>query len=331
MVDGILTLDQWQAAGGRLNINSMRPHIGVHANALLRRHDWEDIDRSVVDVARTQLNVVSDLTAAGLVRPLGGLGSTVAVYEKLNDMSAADVHMDVPTSIDEDRVAFTPQYVPVPIHSKPFRVSARQLDASRRMGDGLDTTQTQVATRKVADSMEGMTVNGDTSVAINYESSVRTIYGFTTEPNRNSDTASNFGGGDFDTEGNGYDTINGMINTLKADGFYGPYGCYVSRTQHGQLMKRHTDGSGLSEVRAIRENLEDLQYIKASDELADGNLIVFQLSKDVVELAIAQDITTVQWNSMGGLVEYFIVMAAFVPLIKSAADGKSGVAHATGA
>lgn len=328
---GAIASGEWQGIGGRLEVNSMRPHSGLHANALLRRHEWEAIDRTVVDVARTELNVVQDIINAGLTRELGGLGSTVAVWEQLKDMNSAEVYMDAPTRIDEDRVGFTPVYTPVPIIGKPFRVSARQLEASRRMGEGLDMTQTTVATRKVRDRLENMTMNGEAGIAVNYEGSNRSIYGLTTQPSRLTDTAGNYGGGDFGTEGNGYSTINGQIGALKAAGFMGPYGCYVGRTQHTQLGKRHTDGSGKSELMTIRENLTDLLYIKPSDVLADGSVVVFQMTRDVVEFAIAQDFTTVQWSSFGGMVDHFLVMTAMVPLVKDTEAGACGISHAIAA
>ena len=64
-------------------------------------------------------------------------------------------------------------------------------------------------------------------------------------PNRNSDTAVNFGGGDWGTIANIVPTIQGMINAANADRRYGPFVLYVSSTQYNQAaLTYYTDGSG---------------------------------------------------------------------------------------
>jgi uncharacterized linocin/CFP29 family protein len=321
----IQNAQEYLALGGRLNINSMRPTIGVHQNALLRKNEWEEIDAAVVDVARTSLNGIADLVAYGLVRPLGGLGTIMSTYEQLGDMSAANISMEGVDG-EKDRTTFTPQSIPVPLIHKEFTLSLRHLEASRRMGEGLDLTQVRTATRKVRDAAEGLLFNGTGKVQVGGY----TIYGYTTHTKRITDTATNFGGGDFGTAGNGYKTIVGMINQLAAKGFFGPYGVYVSRVQYGQLLNQYGN-LDRSELAVILLSIPNLAFVKASDVLADGNLVVVQLTSDVVDLALAQDITAVQWDEKGGMLSNFRVMGAMVPRVKFDANSACGVAHATGA
>lgn len=62
----------------------LRPHIGMRHNAamlhnaLLRKDEWLEIDRVVLETAKTELVVVQDLVTQGLTKQLGGLGSKVS-------------------------------------------------------------------------------------------------------------------------------------------------------------------------------------------------------------------------------------------------------------
>lgn len=320
------------AQGDLLAVNSYRPVVtnrGLATNALLRKYEWEEIDRVVKDVARTQLVVVADLLAYGLRTQLGGLGTTLSTYEMLTDMSDAAIDMAADTESDKDTVAYEPVSLPVPIIHKDFQLDIRSLAASRNQGNSLDTTNVVVATRKVRDAMEALVVNGTGAVTVKSYS----IQGLTNKTGRANDTAANFGGGDFGTALNGYKTLNGMMAALQARGFYGPYGCYVARTQFGQLRNYLNDGSGLSEWQSIMNNLAPvgLRYLKASDQLADGNVVMFQLTQDVIDLAVGVDIVPIQWEERGGFIQKFKVMTAMVPRIKGNSTSTVGVAHATSA
>jgi hypothetical protein len=54
-----------------------------------------------------------------------------------------------------------------------------------------------------------------------------------------------------------------------------------------------------------------------------------QLTAEVVDLAIGQDITPLSWQEFGGLMNEFRVLMAAVPRIKFDANNACGVAVAT--
>ena len=63
--------------------------------------------------------------------------------------------------------------------------------------------------------------------------------------------------------------------------------------------------------------------------LTDDNVIMVQMTSDVVRLVVGLSITTVEWDSDGGLTKNFKVMAIMVPQIRNDQDGNSGVVHAS--
>ena len=206
-------------------------------------------------------------------------------------------------------------------------MSIRHLEASRRgSGVGLDVTQATVATRKVQDKVDDLIFNGETKKL----GASQQIWGFTNKPERVQKTATELGGGDFATGTNGYKTLNGAINWLMGLGYNGPYGVYISRVQYGQLSQLIAN-TAVSLLSTILAQTPGLSFIRPADKLRDGEGICWQLSKDVADLAIAQDVTPVQWDSLGGFLVDFRIFTAVTPRIKHDANGVCGVLHFTGA
>lgn len=316
-------------AANNLNVNALRLYQGqklgnglvAHA-ALLRKDEWEELDTRLVQEARQRLVGIADLNAAGLTMPLGGLGTLVSQFEKVGDLTEADVNMSGATAGNKDTVDFDLVGVPVPIIHKDFEINIRRLLASRRLGDGLDTTQISIATRRVADKLEEILFNGqDITVQGG------TIFGYRTHPDRNTGTAV----GDFGTIVNIFPTVNNMVIAAEADNYFSPYTLYVSKIQFSEMRAVFNDGSGQSAMVRILENIPTITSIKAADVIPDGELVLVTMLPDVVDLAIAQDITVVQWDQMGGMISQFKVMTAQVPRVKSDRRGRSGIVHFTGA
>ncbi|MEO6565195.1 MAG: family 1 encapsulin nanocompartment shell protein [Casimicrobiaceae bacterium] len=299
----------------------------VFQNALLRKYEWEEIDATILDISRQPMVGIQDLVSAGLTHRLAGIGTSISTYEQLGDMSDATVSMNVTPKKDEsDRVVFDAVSVPVPIISKPFSLDLRTLDASRRLGESLDVTQARVATLKVREKLEDILFNGH-----GIQMQDLKVYGYTNHPNIGSGTAASYGGGDWGTDGNGHKTLVGMISALVAKGFNGPYGVYVSPTQYAQSMA--LTGANMSETQlsVIRRTVEDIKFIKRAPKLADGRVLMVQMTREVVDLAIGQDITPISWQEYGGLMNEFRVLTAAVPRIKYDIEGKVGIEMATAA
>jgi hypothetical protein len=75
---------------------------------------------------------------------------------------------------------------------------------------------------------------------------------------------------------------------------------------------------------------DELARIRRAPKLEAGQTVMVAPRSNVVELAMAEDIQTIEWQSGSGSTHFFRVMAAMAPEIKSDAAGNSGVAHMTG-
>ena len=252
------------------------------------------------------------------------LGKMAYAYEKVTDMDDAQTSLDGLSQTTNDVQEYDFNQLPLPLTHKDFFVNLRKLEASRNEGESVDTLQVRTATRKVAEKLEQLLFQGGPQYAS------MPIYGYTTEPNRNTDT---FDGGkdwgDSTKAGSSYlkDLLD-AITALQADGYYGPYRVYVP-TNAGVVLDNDYN-AGTANIQSIRQRLlqvEGVQSIKTADQLPADNVIIAQASEDVAAWVRGLDPTTVQWDEAGGFKVNFKVFAIGVPLIRSTLSGKSGVFH----
>lgn len=298
-------------------------------NSLLRIDEWIEVENQVLQASRYPLKVVEGFRRRGLVKPLGSVGSLEARWYVSSDITAASVNMTGRGRAERDMPEVRPASVPVPVIFKDFNVDWRSLEASRRLGDGLDMTTLVEAVRVVAEGYEGVVVGGSTAVTLNGTP----IYGLRTHPNRNTDTAGNYGGGDWGTIANVVPTIAGMINAANGQYNYGPFHVYVSQTQFNQAaLSYYTDGSGDTALDRIKQldMVEGVESLPAT-VLADGEILLLQMTTEYMEVAEAMSIQVREWTSGDGLESMFKVMAIGTPKVKARYGNQTGIVHATGA
>lgn len=300
---------------------------GLTINSVLRKQEWEELDAAVVQAAQTRLVVQPMLVRRGLVRRLGGLGSLVSQWPVSSAMSAATVNLTGQGKGEEDLPEQLLKGVPVPVIFKEFSIGQRVLEASRRLGDSLDVTAGVEAARVVAEGIESLCINGSSAISLNGY----VIYGLSNQTNINTDTAANYGGGDWGTISNIVPTVAGMIDAANGDNYFGPFGILIYPTQYNQAaLSFYTDGSGQTALQRIQAlaNVAEVQMCAALDA---GEVCLFQMTADVVDWAEAMAIQTLEWASGDGMTSHFKVMAVGTPRVKADYSGKSGVVLATSA
>ena len=125
------------------------------------------------------------------------------------------------------------------------------------------------------------------------------------------------------------DIING-IGVLEGDNYFGAeYVVYAPTTQFNQLRNFFTDGSGDQIFDRVRR-IQGVQDIRPGDRLTAGTGVIVTMRRDVVDLAIGQELTVVEWETKGGLMMNFKVLTAIAPRVKSDAANGSGICTLTG-
>lgn len=308
----------------------------ANATATLRKDDWKLLDDAILKVARPKLKAVGDLRSRGLTFNIpNGMSKTILETEKSGDTNDASVSMDALRQNQNDRPEFILESLPLPIIHKDFSYSLRQIMVSRNGGSPLDTTTAEMAARKVAEEAEKMLI-GVSTTADQYSFGGGTIYGYTDFPGRltktiTDPTASGWTGETLVNE------ILAMMQQSSDNNYNGPWTLYMSKVWRKYLGADYTSDATNNNnqtsqtLQARIESIADIEKVALLDYLptATFDIVLIQMTTDVIREIIGMDITTVQWDTEGGMKKNFKVMAIMVPQLRSDFESQTGIVHGT--
>jgi hypothetical protein len=345
---------------GKLNVGLMRPWISdknnktyvtvytggdptsrknyqtyaINVNGTLRRDEWKQLDQALLDVSRQRLGGIQDLIDAGLTFNLGSaMGTTVLEWHDVSDALEAEMTMDGITRAKNDQLNFQTNYLPLPIIHADYEINSRLLASSRNMGNPLDTTLAERAARKVNEKLEKLLFT-DVTYAFGQKDdrSRNKIYSYLNHPDRNQvSMGTHWDDFDFDsTSAAGPDKILEDVADMKQTSInnyhYGPWTIYIPTAYETIIDKDYSKESG----KTIRERImqiDGIKKIKVIDTLPANNVVMVQMTSDVVRLVRGLGVQNVEWKSEGNMVTNYKVMTIQVPQIRSDQNGKSGIVH----
>ena len=326
------------------DVGALRPYIGAdgrayrtitvngkptavpltgNATATLRKDDWKLLDDAIVKAAKPRLRAVADLRAAGLqfVIP-NGFGKTVLETETQSDISAAIVSMDGLRQSERDRPVFELTNLPLPIIHKDFDFSARQVQTSRNGGSPIDTTTAELAGRRVAEMAEQLLIGS----AGSYAYGGGTLYGYTNYTGRITRTITSPAAGGW-TGASALADVLAMRQDSIDEYHYGPWMLYCSPNWGIYMDNDYSTAKGDNTLRDRLKAIEGIQDVRTLDYLTGYDLVLVQMTPDVARMVIGMDITTLQWETKGGMQLNFKVMAIMVPQIREDQNGNTGIVH----
>lgn len=299
--------------------NSETPKLVV--NATLTYDEWKTIDTVVAPAAVSPQVGAQDLVRLGLVYNLGnGLASTVLQSENSSDISDAELSIAGDKPGIKDRPNFETIYLPLPIIHKDFQLSIRVLEASRKNGDGLDLFTAELAARKVGEKIEDLLFNGTGTFTFGGG----TIYGYCNHPYRN--TVSMGTTWATDTGANIMTDVLAAKAASVGDKHYGPWILYLSSDIDPNFDNDFKVASDLTIRQRIKE-VDGILDVKAAYALPAATAILAEMQSNTVRLVNGLDVTTVEWDSQGGMLFDFKVMAIAIPQIRSDQNNGSGIVH----
>lgn len=302
----------------------------------LRKDEWIELDKVVIRAARQRLRAWGDLAAANTFGGFNGMSKTILEHETMADFGEAIVDMDGMTEGRSDSPKYQLEGLPLPITHADFWFSSRKLAVSRNSGTPLDMTSVEQGARRVAESIEQTTIGtvaGLTygNATTNGYSRAPTIYGYTNFTPRNTKTDLTTPTGS-NPEAVLQDILE-MRDLLYSDFFYGPFVLYHSTAYDIYLDNDYFRTGGTSANQTLRQRIESIDGISSVrrlDYLSSGYvLLMVQMTADVARAVNGMDITTVQWESLGGMRLNFKIMAIQVPQLRADFNGRCGIVHAT--
>lgn len=311
----------------------------MNANLFLRKDQWIQMDAVVSRVQRQRLRAWEDLKSASSVSGFNGMSKMTYEYQAMSDTGEALVDMDGMTDGRNDAPLFALRSIPLPITHADFWFSSRQLAVANNSDTPLDTTMQENCVRRIAEMIEKTLIGVETGIQYGPTASSDTrydntskIYGYTNFPSRNTKTDLNTPTG-ANPEAVMRDVIE-MREQLYSDNFYGPYILYHTPAYDAFFDDDYFRAGSTAEAKTLRERIKAIDGIMDVRRLdywtgSTYQMVMVQMTPEVVQAINGMDITTVQWESQGGMRLNFKVMAIQVPLLKSDYTGQCGILHAT--
>lgn len=293
----------------------------TNAPATLRKDEWIQFDQAVIRAAKPRLRVVADMRAAGLQYVIpNGLGKMQLEHEAQSDIGDAIVSMDGLREGNSDRPLYDLRSLPLPIIHKDFHFSARQVAASRNGGSPLDTTNAELAGRRVAEEAEKLTLG----VSSAYAFGGGTVYGLTNFTSRLTKALT---APDGTNQATTVSEVLAMIGQSQTAGYYGPWMLYYSPAWTQYMGGDYSNSKGDNTLRERLAKIDGIVDVRQADYLTGTTLILVQQTSDVARIVVGMDITTLQWQSHGGMQLNFKVMAIIVPQLRGDYGNNTGIVH----
>ena len=293
-------------------INRRAMYNELVENRTLREDETRQIEEALTAVARRDLRAVARLRAAGLTVMLRNIGITSYEFDRISPVGEASQSMSILNLGDKDLVTFARTAVPVPVTASQFEMDARHLAAGGSQGEPVSLTNVEEHTRAVAEKLEDTLINGSSVVL-----GANTLPGYRNFASRQTVSFSDVSWATTTSLENAVTDVIAMRQALRDDGFTGPYDLYIPSNYDGVLDEDYKANS----ERTLRERLlaiDGIQSIEVVPALPNSNVLLVQMTRSVVQAAIGQDITTVTWDAMGGLANYWAILAVMSFALKAA-------------
>ena len=297
--------------------------VPIQGNATLRRDEWKELDDAVLAISEKRLGGIQDLISNGLVYNLGNaMASTVLEYHDISDAMEAELTMDGITRGKGDRPEFTTNYLPLPLTHVDYEINMRVLLASRKLGNPLDVTGAERATRRINEKLEEMLFT-----ATSYTYANGTIYGYLNEPSRNQVSLAQAWSASGKTAKEILDDVLAMKQASIDALHFGPWQLYIPTSYETVLDEDYDTSTPGTTIRERILKVAGIKGVQVIDTLTADNIILVQMTSDVVRLVRGMPIQNVEWQTEGKMLTKYKVMTIQVPQVRADQAGKSGVTH----
>ena len=118
-----------------------------------------------------------------------------------------------------------------------------------------------------------------------------------------------------------------MVKQSTDANYYGPWMIYYSPAWSPYMNGDYSSSKGDNTRRERIAKIDGIQDVRQADYLTGTTLLLVQMTSEVIRMVVGMDITTVQWESHGGMQLNFKVMAIIVPQVRADYNEATGIVH----
>jgi uncharacterized linocin/CFP29 family protein len=245
-----------------------------HNEAPISDEQWDEIDKTVIEVARRQL------VGRRFIGILGPLGAGIQWITQDRFDGSLDGAIDVLGEDQASRIrSVSRTNMHIPIIYKDFVLYWRDVEASRKFNIPLDLSSAAGAASGCARAEDEMIFQGfkDVTNGIDYPGLLTVEGRHVIKP------------GNLDEPGGVFNYVIRATEVLAAEGYYAPYTMVAPPRLHSKIH-RYINTTGMMEIEYIRQIISHGVYF--SSVIPDDRLLVVSTGVQNFDLAVAQDFKT---------------------------------------
>ena len=296
----------------------------------LREDDWEVIENAMVEEGYRNLRFVNDLVTFGTpINLTNPFGTVTLGYDARSQIDKVQRSLEGESEIEDQRSAVRRLRVPVPIFSTGFSLGRRELEATRRRGEGLDVLQFRDAAAAIAWDIEQVIMgigtpdnwDGNTlSSFLNYDGTDADGNATRNDQTRTTDWA------DATTDADKAKILEDLSiaeDTLLSERFPGPHVLYVHNEMNKVFNRDWKANSSINVLQRIQQHTS-IAAIRVSEHMPKDTYLLADLSPRSVQFIDGVPTQTISWTSPTGFRQYFYVFAIASVIVRQTYEGRTG-------
>lgn len=295
----------------------------ANAPSTLRYDEWKAFDDAARDVSRAEMNVVQDILGRGLRKNVpGGMGKTLLQHQISSDIGPATMSMNGLRRGENDRPLKDIATLPLVFTHKDFTIDLRDLEQSRQTGTGLDTDSVRMATIKVWESLEQLTVGTLTYPTV----AGATIYGMTTYPYRMTKTITAPTAPGWTPE----TLVSEFLSARQQmrDAYQrGPMMIYMGYAWEQYLDADYSAAKGTNTLRQRLLAIDRVAGIKMLDYLTGFQVIAVVMTEENIRMVTFFPLRVIRWEEQAGWEIHLKVITGMVPQFRADYNNRMGMLH----
>lgn len=300
-----------------------RKEFVVNTTTTMTREAWLMFDTQVIEAAKAKLMAWQRLRSVGTLTIPDGMAVTKLEQQRRGDITPAIISMDGLRQGEADLPQYDDISLPLPIIHKDADFSARDVAVSRRGGQPLDVTNIRLAGEMVALAVEELLLG----IRPVYRYAGSAVYGYTNFPSRLTKVITSPALGGW-TPAQARLEVIAAIKQLIAQFHNGPFDILYGLGWYEYMQQAYSTLYDSETLVDVIRKLDKVGSVEMSDLLTGYQLIFTERNPATQRAVVGMDITTVQWESHGGMKKHYKVMAIMVPQLRADILGQTGILHA---